>query len=474
MRTFALKPMTTQPTTTAKASSVSRAHVGQGHDPNSILNLQRTMGNQALLRLLQSNTEQRNTFLTGAKSARFWHDFSWIPIHPSSMRAIQTKLQISKPGDEWELEADRIAEQVTRMPEPIVREADVTNPGKEETLRSESTTGQHRTRIPLVSPGSITQQSGGQPLPRSESAFFELRFGADFSQVRIHKDSRAAEMAQSLEARAFTAGRDIFFAAGQYSTETAVGRQLLAHELAHVAQQTVVSDPNMEKYLASQLLRAPTGCVQRSGVEDLVDTAQEIALRTWYQIREQIPSAYFEWGFRYVHGADNPLSIRFLRNYMAGERTPITLTESEMRECQPRFGIESHFDGYSRNDRSPNPRFNRKLEELISSGAESIPISDIRSLGFAPLRGTLGAFTVHWNGSLRFERRESSRIVWNFVGEVSFTDTWDLNPGNRRRDVERDVRIGNLLIPGRPFQIDSVRVHAEQTGTIGDAYEPTW
>src|SRR5262245_16168961 len=71
MRTFAEKPKRKQPTTSAKSSAVSRAHVGQHHDPNSILNLQRTMGNQALLRLLESNGEERNTVLTSTVSLQF-------------------------------------------------------------------------------------------------------------------------------------------------------------------------------------------------------------------------------------------------------------------------------------------------------------------------------------------------------------------------------------------------------------------
>src|SRR5437899_3303933 len=54
MRTFAQKPKTTQPATSATASTVSRAHPGQGHAPNSILDLQRTIGNHAVQRLLQS------------------------------------------------------------------------------------------------------------------------------------------------------------------------------------------------------------------------------------------------------------------------------------------------------------------------------------------------------------------------------------------------------------------------------------
>jgi hypothetical protein len=79
---------------------------------------------------------------------------------------------------------------------------------------------------------------GGEPLPGSVRAFFEPRFGHDFSRVRIHSDDRAAGDAARLRAQAFTIGRDIVFARARYAPETSEGRHLLAHELAHVVQQT--------------------------------------------------------------------------------------------------------------------------------------------------------------------------------------------------------------------------------------------
>ena len=65
----------------------------------------------------------------------------------------------------------------------------------------------------------------------------EPRFGHDFSQVRIHTDARSDISAQALNARAYTVGQDVVFAAGQYAPHTEAGWQLLAHELAHTMQQ---------------------------------------------------------------------------------------------------------------------------------------------------------------------------------------------------------------------------------------------
>jgi hypothetical protein len=65
----------------------------------------------------------------------------------------------------------------------------------------------------------------------------EAAFGADFSGVRIHTGAEADAVGSALNARAFTAGQDIFFREGEYDAGSAVGRELLAHELAHVLQQ---------------------------------------------------------------------------------------------------------------------------------------------------------------------------------------------------------------------------------------------
>ncbi|TFW31749.1 eCIS core domain-containing protein [Massilia horti] len=99
--------------------------------------------------------------------------------------------------------------------------------------------------------------SPGQALDASTRAFMERRFGYDFSQVRVHTGPAAAQSAQAIDAAAYTTGRDLVFNTGEYSPQTSAGRHLLAHELAHVVQQSTgavsgraavggmrVSDPN--------------------------------------------------------------------------------------------------------------------------------------------------------------------------------------------------------------------------------------
>ena len=80
-------------------------------------------------------------------------------------------------------------------------------------------------------------RSPGQPLPAGLRADMEARFGRDFGDVQIHSGEDAARAATNLRAKAYTIGRHIVFGAGRYAPDTTAGRELLAHELAHVVQQ---------------------------------------------------------------------------------------------------------------------------------------------------------------------------------------------------------------------------------------------
>ena len=82
-------------------------------------------------------------------------------------------------------------------------------------------------------------------------AFVGSRLGHDLSNVRIHTDSRAARLTASVDALAFTLGRDIFFANGAYRPQTAAGRRLLAHEFTHAAEQRI-GVPRVQRQSAAE------------------------------------------------------------------------------------------------------------------------------------------------------------------------------------------------------------------------------
>lgn len=93
--------------------------------------------------------------------------------------------------------------------------------------------------------------SSGRPLSPDSRAFFEPRFGHDFSRVRVHDDTHAAQSAAAVSALAYTVGRHVVSGVGQLDSPNPASRRLLAHELTHVVQQSAVpDDPSHSRSLA--------------------------------------------------------------------------------------------------------------------------------------------------------------------------------------------------------------------------------
>ncbi|OUC11749.1 MAG: hypothetical protein B0A82_26535 [Alkalinema sp. CACIAM 70d] len=174
---------------------------------------------------------------------------------------IQPKLTIGEPNDQYEQEADRVADQVMRMPTPDVltsRPLVHSNlpftaspfPLQKQELKEEDEEKKKGKIQAKEEPGQVPEvtsdlekrlrasQGKGQPLPEQTRSFMEPRFGTDFSQVRVHTDNEAAQMNRAINAQAFTHRQDIYFAADKYHPASKVGQQLVAHELTHVMQQT--------------------------------------------------------------------------------------------------------------------------------------------------------------------------------------------------------------------------------------------
>ena len=82
-----------------------------------------------------------------------------------------------------------------------------------------------------------TAKGGGVPLPAAAREQMEGSFGANFSDVKLHTDTTAAQMNKTLQSQAFTNGKDIYFNSGKFNSTNKEGKHLLAHELTHVVQQ---------------------------------------------------------------------------------------------------------------------------------------------------------------------------------------------------------------------------------------------
>ncbi len=229
-------------------------------------------------------------------------------------RLLQTKLLVGLAGDKYEQEADRVADQVISAPappsaQPSHGEAPLSalpqggfalsrQPEDEEvqtkplaasitplvqrqaaTEEEEEEQGIAQTKPNLQSPISNLQASfaasdelasrlaadkrSGSSLPEDVRAHMEPRFGADFSGVCIHTDSKAVQMSRELKAQAFTHGQDIYMGAEKYDPNSDAGKRLLAHELTHVVQQSGGAVQGAASGSAQQAISRSNDVVQR-------------------------------------------------------------------------------------------------------------------------------------------------------------------------------------------------------------------
>ncbi|MBP6107114.1 MAG: DUF4157 domain-containing protein [Steroidobacteraceae bacterium] len=197
---------------------------------------------------------------------------SSAPGPASASGAATGQLSLSHPGDAHEREAESVADKVMRMADPVpglsgnsyvstpvsassvhrrcaeCEETKAHTVARDAKGEASAATGEI---TPSVSADIRALQGKGSPLPAPARAFFEPRFGANFSDVRVHTDTGAARTSNAINAKAFTVGTNIAFGAGQFSPDSQQGRHLLAHELTHVVQQggagparTVQRDPD--------------------------------------------------------------------------------------------------------------------------------------------------------------------------------------------------------------------------------------
>ncbi len=206
-------------------------------------------------------TDKRQPFLqrkpsnTGAADRPF--------VSPQHSPVIQPKLTVNKPGDAYEQEADRMAEQVMRMPvenaaPPMISRmhaggavqrmcsacaqsgstcSDCAESNKVPEIQRKPENSDPTHTSEAVTQRLVQRKGRGNTLPPAVQEQMAQAFQSDFSNVRLHTDPEAAAMSRDLNAQAFTYGQDIYFNAGKYEPGTAAGRGLLGHELTHTVQQ---------------------------------------------------------------------------------------------------------------------------------------------------------------------------------------------------------------------------------------------
>ena len=243
------------------------ALLGPNHYTTPVPHSRRASGNQAAQRVLQDNGEAARPELVGTASSRFGHDFSRLPVHSPASRAIQTKLAHNEPGDTYEKEADRVADQLLTTP---VRHA--ASGARPHIQRLGGQTNGDAEAVPASVDEALA--GPGRSLEQTLRRDMEQRLGHDFSQVRVHADATAEQSARDVNARAYTLGYDIVFGAGGFKPETHEGQRLIAHELTHVVQQTGGRADGVVEGHANTIMREtgspPSGEQQEDGPPDWV------------------------------------------------------------------------------------------------------------------------------------------------------------------------------------------------------------
>jgi len=314
------------------------------------------MPNLAVRRPQEESVERGRT--NGSGFAPSGHDFNFgrIPIHARTPPQTQPQLEMSTPGDAFEREADSVASQVMRMSEPHVQCSCASGDKcpkcsaeqkEQEVQRQATDASSPSASVPLSSPVHDAVRTSGQPLDPGTRSFMEPRFGHDFSRVRIHTEAQAEASAAALNARAYTLGNRIVFAAGQYAPSTASGRHLIAHELTHVIQQgsnqplpmRQVAPPTQGEEqeerdggmeVGGGVSQAPVPVFEHSGMRVSRDLAVPPTVADPAEpvlTEEQIQAAIRYNGFRFK----DPYSLAVVRDFVGVSRFPAVSDEDLAR-----------------------------------------------------------------------------------------------------------------------------------------------
>ncbi|MGA1869841.1 MAG: DUF4157 domain-containing protein [bacterium] len=231
---------------------------------------------------------------------------------------IRAKFKSGQPGDKYVQEADMVTDKVMQISDsPIQPNNDTSDWWKEvyekrrKKARPDRNGGQLKhapQHTPIFESQINSFKSGGQPLAKAIRDFFELRFGMDFSGVRVHTNGQAAAAERAVNARAFTFGRD----ADQNAPETIKGKKLLAHELGHVVQQNFNTSAQLKLKLSP--VKGPE--IARWSISGNKATVNKRSDRLWnlakkitgngldwpciWPIKMQSPKAYDDPYWRYL------------------------------------------------------------------------------------------------------------------------------------------------------------------------------
>ncbi len=332
-------------------------------------------------------------------------------------------LPISQPNDALEIEADHNAEKVMRMTDSefvpvrnvqptaqqIQRQCDQCD--DEEIQRKEGNSQTNSANHSQKSQVNAALNSGGTNLSSQTRAFFEPRFGHDFSRVKIYNDDRAVKSAQSMNALAYTLGENIVFNQNKYQPETFAGRKLLAHELAHVIQQQSGKVSRMIQKADDATFEANSGVGQ--GITNGTMTPTSIAGQTFtvncgnYNMSFKFTKAYkgiypYTVAARDVKGVYVKIEASITDRRYCGRCTPMRLIQV-MRWIQ---------QGSSGNIETAEPTSDKRRERA-GWGNASAPS---RGWTIDTLDNATTAFTTDLSHTANEGDETSPAILWDVPG----------------------------------------------------------
>jgi peptidoglycan hydrolase-like protein with peptidoglycan-binding domain len=387
-------------------------------------------------------------------------------------RDAEPPIAIGSPGDALERDADRVTDLV--MPPGAV---DATpRMSSREFARAEAERAGAATEAvtPPVAERLRARQGRGAPLAPLVRQFMEDRFGVDFASTRIHADGEAGDFARAIHAQAFALDRDIYFAPGAYRPDTGAGRRLIAHELAHVAQQaaggrSASSPPTLRRMSeAGEIVKQDVYHFGVAGADHRAQTDSGSTVKAW--------KPYAPWSAPYesqywCHGLSFGTFFTFGYSVYSGDKDAGTVLGDEwFRLAAPEFAstgdIAAWWDpSHTDENGDPQPGYAHSAifrQVVLTPGLTLDPDQTIletknggQAQKFASLADLNKTYPVQAGGSLRVFGRGNRAPVApasDLVG-LTFNDgitygTWDRRPRIRRLQTELKEHGATITVDG--------------------------
>jgi hypothetical protein len=352
---------------------------------------------------------------------------------------IQAKLEIGQPNDPYEREADKVADQVMRMPDTSVQMGQGGDTVQRKSLvkRNTAQNGGDQTVSPEISSKISSTRGSGNPLPKSTQNEMGSKIGADFSGVKIHTDNNAVQLSQDLGAKAFTVGNDVYFNQGQYNPNSGEGKRLMAHELVHTVQQGegIRKSPNV-------MIGGGMDSGNQTEFNSRFNSAQQLTRISYATLRRkaiQIAQAYEE--------AWNNL------NTVINKQTVLSQLGTQL--VLSAFNLASAGIGKALASIVNNAIQNKLVFELLWDVLDSTlegSIEDSLSLNLDPISSDPTSFRDDLNVRILREEEGIESLLFNLNEDSINRDYWRRDPLSM---VENAIRINGL-------QIEEIEVSQER------------